>query len=183
MLPILLAVGFIAILFFVVVAGKPDEFSVSRSMKMSAPPERIFPHVNDLRKWEAWSPWARLDPTAKSTFEGPVSGVGATMAWDGNSKIGAGRMTITESKPGGLIRFRLEFFKPMKATNVAEFVFKPEGNQTEVTWTMSGKNNFLGKIFGLFVNCDKMIGLQFEKGLADLKSQAEKANRSSQVPA
>jgi len=174
MLPILLALAFIAILFIVVVAGQPDEFKVSRSAKISAPPEKVFSHVNDLHQWEAWSPWARLDPNAKSIFSGSDAGVGAAMRWEGNNKVGVGTMTITESRAADLVRFRLDFEKPMQATNTAEFSFKLEGRQTTVIWTMSGKNSLMGRLFGLFMNCDKMVGGQFEKGLATLKSLAEK---------
>ncbi len=174
MLPILLALAFIAILFLVVIAGQPDEFTVSRAASIAAPPEKIFPHVNDLNQWQAWSPWAKLDPTALTSFSGPDAGAGAAMAWDGSKKVGAGKMTITESRPGELLRLRLDFRKPMQATNTAEFTFRPEGGQTAVTWSMAGKNNFMGKIFGLFIDCEKMCGNQFEKGLASLKSVAEK---------
>jgi hypothetical protein len=107
------------------------------------------------------------------TYDGPPSGVGASYSWAGSSKIGEGRNTIVESKPNELVRFRLDFLKPMKGTNAAEFTFKPEGDQTQVTWTMTGKNSFVAKIFGLIVNCDKMIGCQFEKGLAAMKSVVE----------
>jgi hypothetical protein len=175
MLPILLALAFIAIIFFVIIAGRPDEFIVSRAIKISVSPEKIFSHVNDLHKWEAWSPWAKLDPDAKNSFEGADSGSGAAMSWDGNKKIGAGRMTIIESAPDDLIRFKLEFIRPFKATNTAEFTFKPEGSQTVVTWSMAGKSNFIFKAFGLFMNCDKMCGCQFEKGLAAMKSIVEAA--------
>jgi uncharacterized protein YndB with AHSA1/START domain len=174
MLPILLAVAFIAIIFIIVITGRPDEFTVTRAISIAAPPEKIFPHVNDLHKWEAWSPWAKLDPNAKNTFSGTDAGAGAAMAWDGNKKVGAGKMTITQSQPSGLIRFRLDFQKPMQASNTAEFTFRPEGGQTVMTWSMSGKNNFFFKAFGLFVNCDKMIGGDFERGLAGLKSVTEK---------
>jgi hypothetical protein len=175
MLPVLLALAFIGILFIVVIAGQPDEFKVVRSAKITAPAEKIFPHVNDLHKWEAWSPWAKLDPNAKSSFDGAAAGVGAAMSWDGNKKIGAGKMTITESRPGELIRIRLEFIRPFQATNTAEFTFNPDGNQTLVTWSMSGQNNFGGKILGLFMNCDKMVGGDFEKGLAAMKSVVQSA--------
>ena len=173
MIPILLALTFIAILFFIVVAGQPDESTVTRSLKISAPPEKIFSHVNDLHNWEAWSPWAKLDPNAKHAYEGAASGTGAAMSWSGNCKVGVGRMTITESQPSESIRFRLDFEKPMKATNLAEFTFKPEGNQTVVTWAMTAKNKGVGKVFGLIFDCDKMLGGQFEKGLASLKSVVE----------
>lgn len=176
MLPIFLALAFIAILFLIVIAGQPDEFKVCRSAKIAAPPNAIFPHVNDLHKWEAWSPWARLDPSAKSIFSGPDAGNGAAMRWEGNRKVGTGMMTITESRPGETVRLRLDFEKPMKATNMAEFSFQAEGRQTIVTWSMSGENNLGGKIFGLFMNCDRMVGGQFEKGLAALTAAAAGRN-------
>ena len=174
MLPILLALAFIAILFLVVLAGQPDAFAVTRTIRIAAPPEKIFPHVNDLHRWEAWSPWAKLDPNAKSSFSGADAGAGAAMAWEGSKKVGTGQMTITESQPGGLIRFRLDFQKPMQATNTAEFTFRPEGGQTLVTWSMAGKSCFMSKVFGLFMDFDKMCGCQFEKGLASLKSVTER---------
>jgi len=172
--PILLALAFIAILFLVVIAGRPAAFTVSRAASFSAPPEKIFPHVNDLHQWDAWSPWAKLDPNAKNTFSGAAAGAGAARAWAGNNKVGAGKMTITESQPGALIRLRLEFQKPMKATHTAEFTFQPEGDRTVVTWRMAGNSSFRGKCFGLFMDCEKMIGRQFEAGLASLKSVTEK---------
>ncbi len=178
MLPILLALAFIALLFIVVIAGQPNEFKVCRSTKISAPPGAVFPHVNDFHRWEAWSPWAKLDPTCKNTFEGATAGIGAIFSWAGNKKVGEGRMTISESRASDLIRIKLEFFKPFKATNTAEFDFKPDGNQTVVTWSMFGKNNLMGKVFGLIMNCDKMVGGDFEKGLAAMKSVVETADRN-----
>ena len=175
LLPVLVAAAILAILFLIVIAGQPDEFNLMRSARISAPPEKIFPHVNSLRAWDAWSPWARLDPDAKNSFEGPEAGVGSVMSWSGNRKIGAGRMTITESRANERVGFSLEFLKPFKATNTAEFVFRRNGNQTEVVWSMSGKSNFFFKVFGLFVDCDKMAGKDFEKGLAQMKSLVEAA--------
>lgn len=175
MLPILVALAFIAILFVIVIAGQPSEFTVTRSAQMFATPEKVFPHVNDFHNWEAWSPWAKLDPACKNSFTGASAGVGAGFAWAGNKKVGEGRMTITESHPSDLIRLKLEFLKPFKATNTAEFTFKPEGGQTAVVWSMFGKSNFFFKVFGLFMNCDKMVGKDFEKGLASLKSVSESA--------
>ncbi len=166
-------VVFFAGLFCLIAAFRPSQFKVSRSVTMTASPERIFPHVNELRKWEAWNPWGRLDPNTQITYDGPPSGVGASYTWAGNMNVGEGRSTITESQLNQRILFRLEFMKPMQATNTAEFTFAPSGGQTVVTWTMSGKNNFLGKVFSLFVNCDKMIGGQFEKGLAAIKLLVE----------
>lgn len=177
MLPILLALAVVVILLIVFITGQPDEFTLKREAKISAPREKIFPHINDLRAWEAWSPWAKLDPNAKNSFEGPASGVGAAMSWSGNKKIGEGRMIITESQAHELIGFRLEFLRPFKATNTAEFAFRAEGGHTRVTWSMAGKSNFFFKIFGLFVNCDTMAGRDFEKGLASLKSVVEGAGK------
>jgi hypothetical protein len=167
---ILYAIPAIVILFLIVVALQPSTFSVTRTAKISGPPSVAFAQVNDLHAWEAWSPWAKMDPSAKSTYEGPASGVGAVMSWAGNNKVGAGKMTITESKPNEMIEFRLEFLRPMQATHKAEFTFKPEGNATLATWTMSGKNGFMGKVFGLIMSCDKMIGGQFEQGLAQMNA-------------
>ena len=175
MLPILFALGILAILFIVVIAGQPDEFIVTRAAKIAASPEKVFLHVNNLHAWDAWSPWAKLDPNAKNSFSGPESGAGAAMSWAGNNKIGEGSMTISESRPSEMIAFKLEFLKPFKASNTAEFTFKTVGNQTEVTWSMSGKSNFAFKIFGLFMNCDNMAGRDFEKGLAALKTITEAA--------
>ena len=159
--------------FAVVAALQPADFRITRSATIAAPPEAVFPHVNDMHQWQEWSPWAKLDPAAKVSFDGPASGKGASFAWAGNMEVGVGRMTVTESHPSDLIRFQLDFEKPMKGTNIAEFTFKLEGAQTAVTWTMSGKNGFVAKAFGLIVNCDKMVGGQFEKGLATLKTLTE----------
>lgn len=166
---ILIAVALITVVFIVIVALQPADFRIARSATLPAAPTVVFEHVNDLHKWQAWSPWARLDPTAKTTFDGPPAGTGASFTWAGNSQVGEGRMTVTESRPHELVRFKLEFFKPFTATNVAEFTFKPEGAQTTVTWSMSGTNNFVGKAMGLIMNCDKMIGGQFEQGFANLR--------------
>lgn len=165
---IFIAVAVAVIMFLAVVATRPAAFRVTRSAAISAPPPAVFAQVNDLRKWDAWSPWAKLDPAAKATFEGPPAGTGAAFSWAGNNKIGEGRMTITESHPNELVRFKLKFIKPFKASNTAEFTFRPEGNRTVVTWTMSGTNNFMSKAIGLFINCDKMVGGQFEQGLANM---------------
>lgn len=173
MLPIVLALAIIAIVLVTVIAGQPSDLVICRSTKISAPPEKLFPHVNDLHKWNEWSPWAKRDPNAKHTFDGASAGTGASMSWDGNKDIGAGRMTIVESRPSDLVRYKLEFIRPFANTNIAEFRFLPDGGQTEVKWTMSGKTNFVFKVFGLLVNCDDMVGRDFEKGLATLKAIVE----------
>jgi Polyketide cyclase / dehydrase and lipid transport len=170
---ILFLVAVSLIVFLITAVVQPSDFRITRSATLSAPASAIFPHVNELQKWQAWSPWAKLDPNAKNSFEGPAAGNGAKMSWAGNNKIGSGSMTITESHPSELVRFKLEFFKPFKASNVAEFTFLPDGDQTTVTWSMSGKNNYIAKAMGLIVNCDRMVGGQFEQGLAAMKSIVE----------
>jgi hypothetical protein len=152
---------------------RPADFTYARSATMAAPASIIFPHVNDFKKMDVWSPWLKFDPNVKITHEGAPAGTGAIECWDGNKNVGAGRMTVTESCPNELIRLKLEFFRPFAATNSAEFTFKPHGPNTAVTWAMSGKYNFITKGMGLFMNMDKMIGGNFEKGLADLKTIVE----------
>ncbi|HEV8722244.1 MAG TPA: SRPBCC family protein [Candidatus Binatia bacterium] len=172
---ILIALAVIIIVFVIIVAMQPSEFRVTRSATISGPRSAVFAQVNDFHKWEAWNPWGKIDPAMKQTYEGAPAGTGAVYTWAGNKEAGEGRMTITESRPNDLIRIKLEFFKPFRATNTAEFTFKPEGNQTVVTWSMTGENNFMAKAFHLFMNMDKMVGGQFEKGLASMKSVAEAA--------
>ena len=172
---ILIALAVIVIVFLVVVALQPADFRIARSATISAPPSAVFTLVNDLHKWESWSPWAKLDPAMKTTYDGPPTGTGASYAWVGNREVGEGRMTITESHPDDLVRFKLAFLKPMKATHASEFTFKPEGNQTIVTWSMTGTNGFVEKAFSLVMNLDKMVGGDFEKGLAQMKTLLETA--------
>jgi uncharacterized protein YndB with AHSA1/START domain len=170
---VLLGLLLVIVVFVIVVSLRPSQFRVTRSATIAAPPEAVFPQINNLHNWEAWSPWAKMDPAAKNSYSGPPEGVGASFAWEGNSKVGAGSMTITDSQPAQLVRFRLDFLKPFKGTNIAEFTLQPDGGQTTVTWAMSGTNNFIGKAIGLFMDCEKMVGGSFEKGLADMKAIAE----------
>ena len=164
-----------AIIAFVLIAAifQPAEFRVTRSATIAAPAAVVFAEANDFKRWQAWSPWEKLDPAMKRSFEGPAAGVGAVYGWDGNSEAGAGRMTITDSKPAELVRIRLEFTKPMEAQSQVEFTFRPEGTGTAVNWTMSGTNNYVCKVLCMFMNMDKMVGADFEKGLASLKAVAE----------
>ena len=172
-LRVVLALVILMAVFVLIVSLQPSEFSISRSATIDAPPAQVFPHVNDLHAWEAWSPWARLDPNAKNTFEGPPAGAGAKFSWDGNQEVGVGSMTISQSKPDELVQIKLDFVEPFPCSNDVEFTFHPEGNQTRVTWTMTGKNNFVGKALGLVMNMDKMVGSMFEQGLANLKTVVE----------
>ena len=167
---ILLGLVAIIVIFLIVAALQPADFRITRSTVIAAPPAAVFEQINDFQKWSVWSPWAKLDPNAKNTFEGPGAGVGAKFAWSGNNEVGEGSMTITDAKPAERVLMDLVFTKPFAAKNVAEFTLKPEGAGTAVTWSMSGKNNFIGKAAGLLMNCDKMVGGQFEKGFENLKA-------------
>jgi len=175
---ILIALVVVVGVFAVIVSRQPSEFRMTRSAVITALPAAVFPHVNNLRAWDAWSPWVKLDPNATSSFEGPAAGKGAIMKWSGNMQVGEGTMAITESHPNDRIVFQLDFVKPMPASNIAEFTFTPQGKQTLVTWSMSGHSNFIGKAMSLIMNCDKMVGGQFEKGLADLKSIVEAGKKA-----
>ena len=174
---ILIAIAVVIAVFVAIVALQPADFSVSRSISISASADTVFMHVNNFHHWEAWSPWAKLDPEMKTTYTGSPEGAGASYAWEGNEMVGKGKMTITDSRASELIRIHLEFLEPFAATNRTEFTFKPAGNQTAVTWTMSGENNFLSKAMQLFMSMDEMIGGDFEKGLTQLKEVVE-ATRS-----
>jgi uncharacterized protein YndB with AHSA1/START domain len=160
-----------------IVALQPSTYHVERSATMAAPPSEVFSQVNDFHKWDAWSPWAKLDPAARYTYEGPAAGKGAIIRWAGNHEVGEGSMTILESRPNELVRIQLAFVKPFEDTATTEFTFKPQGDQTVVTWSMSGKKNFLGKAFCLFMNMDKMIGEKYDEGLANMKAVVENAKK------
>jgi hypothetical protein len=149
-----------------------SNFSISRSTTINAPVAVVHGLVDDFHAWQGWSPWEGLDPKLERTYTGPDSGAGAHYAWQGNSKAGSGSMEITGSAPGS-IAITLVFLKPWKATNQVEFTFVPVGDATEVTWTMSGAHAGLGKLFALFMSMDKLVGKDFDKGLAALKETAE----------
>jgi carbon monoxide dehydrogenase subunit G len=170
---ILIALLAIVAIFVIVVAVQPSEFRVERSTKIAAPAETVFAQVNDLHKWDAWSPWAKLDPDAKIGFEGPESGVGATLHWSGNRQVGEGTMTIAQSRPNELIKIKTDIVKPMQVSNSSEFNLKPDGDQTQVSWAVHGHQNFIGKAFCLAMNGKKMMGEMLDKGLAQLKTVAE----------
>ena len=156
-----------------VAAMRPDEFRVKRQTTIAAPPSAIFPLVNDFHEWPKWSPWEKLDPDLKRTYEGPEAGKDASYSWVGNDQVGEGRMTILESRPDEAIKIKLEFIKPFASINTTEFTFKPEGDQTVVTWEMYGPSEFMFKVMDVLMNMDKTIGADFEKGLADMKTAAE----------
>jgi hypothetical protein len=176
MLNIIVIVLVLAVAGFLVYAAmQPNDFRLQRSTTVSAPPERIYPFITNFRRWDAWSPWEKKDPAMKRAFSGAESGVGAAYAWEGNRDVGTGKMEITEAAAPGKVVIRLDFLKPFKATNTAEFTLWQERDSTTVTWAMYGKANFLSKVMCVFMSMDKMVGPDFEAGLASLKAVAEKA--------
>lgn len=158
----------LAAVFLAYAATRPADFRVERSASIAASPEALFAQVNDHRKFNAWNPFMKLDPEVKTTYSGPDFGVGSVCSWDGNSNIGAGSATIIESKPSELVRMRMDWKRPMEGVGTVDFTFKPAGDRTIVTWAMYGKNNFMGKVISVFMDCDEMCGPPFEQGLADL---------------
>lgn len=155
-------------------ATKPDTFQVQRRATIAAPPERVFALIDDFHRWSEWSPWEKLDPAMTRTFEGPASGTGAVYAWKGNKDVGQGRMEIAESSPPGRIAIKLDFIEPMESNNVTEFVLAPKDGGTEVTWTMRGPSPYLTKVMDTVVGMDRLIGKDFEAGLANMKAAAER---------
>jgi uncharacterized protein YndB with AHSA1/START domain len=163
----LLVIATVALVGFA--STRPDDFRISRSIRINAQPATIFPYINNLSKFNTWNPWADLDPNSTVTMEGPEEGVGNSMSWAGNYKVGKGSMTNVESVPDSRVVFDMVFVEPMAGNSTAEFTLTPEGDATQVSWTMSGKRNLLQKVIGVVMNCDKMVGEQFEKGLEGLK--------------
>jgi hypothetical protein len=154
-------------------AIQPDNFRIERSAAIKAPPEKIYPHISELRTWQQWSPYEKKDPNMKRTFSGPASGRGAAYAWEGNKEVGEGRMEVLEATPSN-VRIDLQFLKPFEARNVANFSLRPKGDTTTVTWSMEGRQPFFAKVMCLFLNMDDMVGKDFAVGLANLKAVAEK---------
>lgn len=170
----------IALIIVLLIAGvlifastKPDDFRVERSITIKAPPEKIAANVNDFHLWGAWSPWEKLDSAMKRSFSGAPSGQGAVYAWEGTGQVGAGRMEIMTVAPEKT-SIKLDFIKPFEGHNTAEYSFVPQGDSTQVTWAMYGPAPFISKVMGVFFSMDKMIGKDFEAGLANLKAVAEK---------
>jgi uncharacterized protein YndB with AHSA1/START domain len=171
---IITALIVIVVALFIYAATLPNTFRVQRTATIKAQPEKIFALINDFHRWDSWSPWSKLDPNMKTIYEGPTNGNGAVYAWEGNDKIGKGRMEITETSPPSAIVIKLDFLKPFEAHNITEFTLITQGESTNITWVMYGPNSYMTKVMGIFFNMDKMIGSDFESGLANLKSIAEK---------
>jgi uncharacterized protein YndB with AHSA1/START domain len=176
--------GIVVVVALVLAAGlvyaafMPDTFRVERALDIKAPPERVFALINDFHRWGSWSPYETKDPAMKRTMSGPASGAGAVYEWEGDTgKVGSGRMEIIDASPSR-IAIKLDFLKPFEGHNVAEFTLEPNGDLTRVTWAMHGPSSLVHKVMGLFVNLDRMIGDDFQTGLANLKSLAE-ASRSA----
>jgi uncharacterized protein YndB with AHSA1/START domain len=161
---LVVTMGFIGL-----IALQPSTFEVSRMVLVPAPPSDVFAMVNDLHRWDGWSPWLKLDPNARMTYEGPDAGPGAAVRWAGNEEVGEGRMEILENRPDERVRLRLEFIKPFPGKSEMEFDFEPAEGGTQVTWSMTGHNNLVGKVMCLFIDMDKKIGGDFERGLANLR--------------
>ena len=171
----------IALLLVIIVAAlllyaatRPGSFRVERSTSIKASPDKVFAFVNDFHQWGVWSPWEKLDPGLKRTHGGAASGKGATYAWEGNSKVGQGRMEIVDAAAPAKLVIKLDFLKPFEAHNTAEFTFEPQAGETRVNWVMHGPAPFMTKLMGVFVSMDSMVGKDFEAGLANLKAAAEK---------
>jgi uncharacterized protein YndB with AHSA1/START domain len=159
----------------ILVSSRPATYHVERSATLNAPPEAAYALVHDFHQWQGWSPWAKLDLAMQTNYSGPAAGVGASYSWTGNKQVGEGRMTITDAQPGERLAIRLEFLKPWKSTNATLFTFVRQGQGSVVTWAMDGENNFASKAFSFFSSMDKMLGPDFERGLAQLKLLAEAA--------
>ncbi len=155
-------------------ATRPDTFRVERAVSIKAPPEKIFPLIDDFHNWGQWSPWEKLDPAMKRTHSGAGSGKGAAYAWDGNSDVGAGRMEITDETAPAKLAIQLDFVRPFEGHNVAEFTLQSQGDATNVTWAMHGPSPYIAKVIGIFCSIDRMIGKDFETGLTNMKAVAEK---------
>ena len=171
---ILIALAVMIAAFLAYAATRPDAYTVERSADIAAPAPIVFDQLDDFRSFAAWSPWDKLDPSMQKTFDGPQSGVGASYSWQGNDEVGKGRMTIVESQPPSAIEYKLEFIEPFTAEAQTGFEVAPQGaDAARVRWQMAGTNNFMSKVFGVFMDMDAAIGKDFEKGLANLKAQSE----------
>ena len=172
MLTALVIVAVVTIGVLVVAGLRPDDFRVERTAVIKAAPDKIFPMINDLHRFNTWNPFEKMDPAIKGSYAGPDSGRGAAYAWE-SSKVGTGRMEIIDTQPSRKVVMSLQFLKPFAGNNTAEFTLAPQADTTAVTWAMYGKSAFIPKLMGLFFSQDKMIGGSFESGLANLKAQAE----------
>ena len=169
---VVLAVAIAIVL--ILAAAKPARFSVQRATTVKAPPDAIFPLINDFHQWGSWSPYENKDPAMKRSYSGAASGRGAVYGWEGNKNVGSGRMEILDTSVPTKIVIKLDFFTPLEGHNTAEFTMLPQGDVTNLNWLMHGPAPFMSKLMQVFMNLDKMIGKDFEVGLANLKRLTEK---------
>src|SRR5438093_13226167 len=155
-------------------ATRPDALHVQRAASIKAPPEKILPPINDFHSWSSWAPYEKLDPAMKRAYSGATNGKGAVYEWDGNSQVGQGRMEITDASHPSRVTIKLDFIRPFEGHNTAEFALVPQGNATNVSWTMDGRSPYVAKLMGVFIDMDNMVGKDFETGLANLKAIAER---------
>ena len=174
LLYVLVFIALILLLLFIIAARRPDEFAIRCSADIRAPADRVFSLISDFREWPKWSPWEKLDPNLKRTLSGAEAGRGAVYEWQGDKRVGAGRMEILDSVPHSRIDIKLSFLKPFRAENRTTFAITPVDGASRVLWEMTGTNNFMFKLMGLVMNMDKMVGADFEKGLAAMKAEAER---------
>jgi uncharacterized protein YndB with AHSA1/START domain len=167
-----LAVVVLIVAVLIYAATRPNALHVERSATVNASPEKIFPLINDFHSWPSWSPYEKRDPAMKRTYSGAPTGKGSIYEWEGNNDVGSGRMEITDAQPSKIV-IKLDFIKPFEGHNIAQFTMQPSGSATNVAWSMDGPTPYLGKVIGVFMNMDRMIGTDFEAGLANLKTIAE----------
>lgn len=168
------AIGLALAALLIYAATRPDQFRIERSLRIAAPPERIFPLINDLHGFNTWNPFARKDPNLQDSYDGPANGPGARYAWQGNKNVGRGSMEILNATASSQVAMRLDFTEPFEAHNLVDFTLTPEGGATTVTWAMHGPAPFISKLMGIFFPMERMVGPDFEAGLATLKTLAEK---------
>jgi len=165
----LLSFGIIVLVFTAYVASRPGKFKVERSAVVNASPSKIFPYLSSFKRGSEWSPYEKIDPNMKTSYSGPAAGVGATMQFSGNNKVGEGQLEILKVIPNSLVEIRLAMVKPLSGINIIQYRLSPEGSSTRFSWSMVGDRNFLSKLVGIFIDCEKMVGDQFEQGIRNLK--------------
>ena len=183
LLYVLVFIALILLLLFIIAARRPEEFAVRRSADIRAPADKVFSLINDFRQWPKWSPWEKLDPNLRRTLSGAEAGRGSVYEWQGDKRVGAGRMEILDSVTHSRIDIKLSFLKPFRAENRTTFTITPVEDASRVLWEMTGTNNFMFKLMGLVMNMDKMVGTDFEKGLAAMKAEAERGELAAPDPA
>jgi uncharacterized protein YndB with AHSA1/START domain len=182
LLNVLLVIVILVVALLLLAAMRPGDFRVARRTRIDAPAQTVFPFIDDFRRWAAWSPWEKLDPQLTRRHSGAATGRGAVYEWEGNKKVGSGRMEIIESVPPSKVAIKLDFLKPWRASNTTEFALAASGGATDVTWTMHGPVPFMMKLMGIFMPMDKLVGKDFERGLANLKHAAETRNVAPDDP-